>query len=61
MTGITKIGKESNQEVSAKKTKSDLDILGVAKEEICKQFPGFSSYHAMKLAKLLTEKKDIIK
>jgi len=61
LTGINKIGKESSQKFVSKKTKSMLDVVEAAKEEISKQFPGFSSYHALKLAKLLTENKDIIK
>ena len=61
MTGTIKIGKVSNLKFATKKEKSMLDVIEAAKEEISRQFPGFSSYHAMKLAKLLTEKKDEIK
>ena len=60
MTGISKIGKEGGQKIAAKRTKSSLDVVEAVKEEICKQFPGYSSYHAIKLAKLLTENKDKI-
>ena len=61
MTGIAKIGKGIEHKPAAKKIKSDLDVIEAVKEEICKQFPGYSSYHAIKLAKLLAENKDIIK
>ena len=61
MTGINKIEKGSSQKFASKKAKTMLDVVEAAKEEISRQFPGFSSYHALKLAKLLTENKDIIK
>ena len=60
MTGVSKIGKEGGQKTAAKKTKSNRDVVEAVKEEIFKQFPGYSSYHAIKLAKLLAENKDKI-
>ncbi|GEM_PF-3646055 len=61
MTGVAKIGKQSSQKQGAKNQKTMLDVVKAAEQEINRQFPGFSSYHAIKLAKLLAQNKDSLK
>ena len=61
MTGVAKIGKHGAQKADTKKQKSMLDVVEAARQEIDRKFPGFSSYHALKLAKLLAQNKDNLK